>query len=296
MKDGPATVMELLGPPVDISAIHSKDEAEATAFELYKETARVLTVVSHICEGTSPENLSLPRNQAICVGLLVRIVKFMVAIIQLSAKDRRGDVVLALNRCILESTINLEFLATKHSAEFFDRFVENSLGPERELYDLIHNNIADRGGDVWPIETRMLKSIERICKLSSIKIEDVKQKYPEWGQNLRERLKALGKEDLYLTLQRIPSHAIHGSWVDIVLHHVDADEAKGSFKPNSESKSADARLLTPIAFLVLEAALVYLRTYFGKHDESKTISDRIEDLEKRIGIVDQQHEHFFDAG
>jgi hypothetical protein len=55
----------------------------------------------------------------------------------------------------MESAINLEFLASKNDDKYFDQFVKFSLGPERELYDIIEANVAARGGEVWPIEQRM---------------------------------------------------------------------------------------------------------------------------------------------
>src|SRR3981189_2923110 len=70
------------------------------AFELYKETGIVLAVSSHSYSGETPGDEGLPRNQAICAGLLVRIAKFMIAVTQLVATSDsgdRGDVVLALN-------------------------------------------------------------------------------------------------------------------------------------------------------------------------------------------------------
>lgn len=49
---------------------------------------------------------------------------------------------------------------------------------------------------------------------------------------VRERMKAIDEEYLYLVVQRIPSHAVHGSWVDLLLHHL--DEHGGGFAPDSQ--------------------------------------------------------------
>ena len=105
----------------------------------------------------------LIRNQAVCVGLMIRISKFMLVVTQLGATGNRAEVVHALNRSILESATNLEFLATKNDDQFFAQFVRYSLGPERELHDLIQKHFAERGGEVRPIEKRMLESIANVC-------------------------------------------------------------------------------------------------------------------------------------
>jgi hypothetical protein len=95
---------ELLGERFAIDDIDrtSDNELSRAAFELYKETGSVVSVAAHVWEA-DPEGEGLARNQAISVGLLVRIAKFMLAVIQLSAGPDRGDVVLALNRSIFES-------------------------------------------------------------------------------------------------------------------------------------------------------------------------------------------------
>ncbi len=288
-------VAELLAPAADISNIETMDGVEEAAFELYKETAILVAVIANLYEGDVPAEMALDRNRAVCAGLLVRIAKFMMAVIQLTAKDRRGEVVLVLNRCILESAINLEFLVTQNSDQLFDRFVKNSLGPERELYDVIQTNIRARNGQVLAIEDRMLTSVERVFRLSGVKFDEVQPKYSEWGQNFRERLKALDKEYMYLFLQRIPSHAVHGSWIDILLHHVDGDVETGKFSPHPEWARADARLLLPIATLLLETVGAYVTRYFPEPDRLQLIKDRISDLSARIHSIDELHERLMNA-
>jgi hypothetical protein len=152
---------ELLGDPVSVGPFNTRADAERTGFELYREAAIVVAVASHLYVSENPKTKALTRDQAVCVGLLVRIAKFMSVVLRLASGDKYGDVVLALNRCILESATNLEFLAKSDSAELFEKFRRHSLGPERELYDTIQKNISGRDGEVWPIEKRMLRSIDR---------------------------------------------------------------------------------------------------------------------------------------
>jgi hypothetical protein len=127
-------------------------------------------------------------------------------------------------------------------------------------------------------------------KQSGVCIEEVEPKYPDWAGNFRERLKAIGKESLYLVLQRIPSHAVHGSWVDILLHHVEGDEAGATFEPHSDWSPVDARLLTPIAYLILEAVAAYLEAFFRNCSEYGPIAARSYDLQARIKRFEELHE------
>jgi hypothetical protein len=251
------TLQERLGPPVDITGIEHETDIEKLnelVFELYKEAVGVVNLVAHLLDDTAAGKGGWPRNQAICSGLMIRISKFMLVVAQLSATRNRADVVFALNRSIMESTINLEFLVTKNDDKFFDQFVKFSLGPERELYDAIQDNIEARGGEMWPIEKRMLESINGLCRASGVKIEEVSQKYGDWGGGVKERLKALNKERQYVGMQRLPSHAVHGSWVDLYKHHLTYDPQASVFGPDNDFS---LRLLGPVATLVLEATKPY---------------------------------------
>ena len=198
-REQKSPVHDLLGKPTEVNGeilriCDEKGSFSPIAFELYRETVIVVAVCSHSFTGEESGKIRLNRNQAIYAGLFVRITKFMSAVLQLVSTPDRGEVVMALNRSILESATNLRFLLLKNETKLYDDFVRSGLGPERELYDVIQVNIRNRGGDVLPIEERMLKSIDRACSLAGLKIEEINPKVRDWGGNLRERLKALGEE------------------------------------------------------------------------------------------------------
>jgi hypothetical protein len=297
--DGNASsISEMLGTPVDITDVTENTDIDALdglIFELYKEAAIVVNLTAHLLSEADARDGGLLRNQAICSGFLVRIVKFMVAVIELSTKGNRGEVILALNRSIMESAINLEFLVRTKESKYFDQFVAYSLGPERELYDMIQANVSARNGQVLPIERRMLNSIEQVCKASGVKIEQVDRKYRDWGENLRNRLKALDKEQQYVSVQRIPSHAVHGTWVDLYFHHLEYHEEADVFSPDNRSTHSDARSLGPIALFVLGATAPYLQRFFASIPEAELVLKRITDLQGRIVAVEAVHERLLAA-
>lgn len=155
---------------------------------------------------------------------------------------------------------------------------------------MIQAKIAERGGEVLPIEKRMVESINGVCKRSGVKIEEVKQKYGDWGGGVRERLKALKKEEEYVAVQRLPSHAVHGTWVDLCMRHLEYDAEADVFLPDSSFTDVDARLLGPIATLVLQPTKLYLERFFAKVPASSKLFEKIEDLENRILEADAAHE------
>jgi Family of unknown function (DUF5677) len=295
LTEGKAEELEgMLSARVEIGAVAEEKNPEKLnelVFELYKEALSVVSLAAHLLDDEAAAKGGWARNQAVCGGLMIRISKFMLVVTQLSATKNRAEVVHALNRSILESATNLEFLVTKNDAQWFEQFVKFSLGPERELYDLIQRNVAERGGEVRPIERRMLESIDRVCSKSGTKIEEVHQKYGDWGGGVRERLKALRKEEQYVAVQRMPSHAVHGSWIDLAMNHLVHDPKNDVFTPDPDFGAVDARLLGPIAVFVLDATKVYLETFFTHVPESRLLFGRIDDLSDRISQTDAAHEN-----
>lgn len=287
---------DMLGPVVNIDGIEHEtddDKVNGIVFELYKEAACVVNAAGHLFTEASSAKGGWPRNQAICAGLLIRIMKFMVVVTQLSAEGNRSEVVIALTRCIMESAVNLEFLVHMNEDRFYDQFVKLSLGPERELYDLIQRNVCSRNGQRWPIEERMLKRIEDLCLRSGVKIEDVDRKSGDWGGGVRERLKAINKEDQYVNLQRVPSHAIHGTWVDLYTSHLEYDNETGTYRPKSRFSPLDARSLGPIAAIVLDAVRPYLDRFFSDIPDRMILRNRLDDVKRRTLIADGVHEQLY---
>jgi hypothetical protein len=284
---------EWVGPRVDVNPIYNcktLHESGGIAFELYKEATRIVVFAAHLLDEATAAGGGFTRNQAICAGLMVKISKFMLSVIQLSTSDNRGEIVLALNRIIFESAISLEFLVRSKDDRYFDQFVDFSLGPERELHDQIQENIAARNGEVQPIEKRLLDSIAYLCSASGVKIKDVQKKNRDWGENVRVRLKALGKESLYATVYRMPSHAVHGTWPDLFQGHLSYDEPTKLFQPDTKWTRVGSRLLAPMAILVLDAVDPYLEKFFPPSQERDSLCERIADLYDRLLEADEADE------
>jgi hypothetical protein len=240
--------------------------------------------------GQPGSKMTLKLEQAICAGLLVRIVKFMVSVVQVGDQADRGEVILALNRCITESAVNLRFLVLKGG---YEEFIKSGLSAERELHDLIVSNIEARGDDVLPIETRMLESIQRTFDRSGYKLQDVTAKFQPWGGGMRNRLREIGWTEAYVSLERIPSHAVHGTWVDLLLHHL--KPVDDGFAPDPSWLSIDTRYLSPVCLVVLAAARDYLSTFLGNLAELQPLYVRIDDLTQRILMVTRAYEEWVTA-
>lgn len=285
------TVDELIGQPTDVSTINidSKSALLKVAFGLYRETAMVAVLSAHLYESYEQEKGALLREQAICVGLIVRISKFMSSVLALLCDNNRehGEVIMSLNRCIIESAINLKFFSEKAKLQDFEEYIKSSLKPEKEAYDLIQENISKRG-TVLPIENRMMNSINRTFRISGIAdVGDLKS-IPK-RKNYKVILSEIGMESYYPFFQGIPSHSIHGTWVDLTLHHL--EEVEKGFRPKPEPAISDVRLLCPTNLMVLTSMQSYIKKYFiHEHEGVLALSDRIDSLIERNNKIDFAHE------
>ena len=279
--DGARSLVE---PPVEITeemleACRAKDQFGALVYELYKETGSLVCVSSAAFVGDKGDTIKFDRNQAICAGLLIRVSKLMTSVVKLSADIEHGETVQALNRCIIESAVNLRYLLLKDNDEIYDKFVKNALVAERELYDMIQGNIKARNGALLAIEHSMLESINDTCEQSGLAVDEINPRAGRWGGSIRDKLTALGYDwSAYTVFERIPSHAVHGDWVDIVKNHV---LPKGDgFEPNYDHLNTDGELLGPIGIFVVEATRDYLRKYFDLPDA--------EPLHQMLGSVQER--------
>ena len=189
-----------------------------------------------------------------------------------------------LNRCIIESAVNLRYLLMKDDDEVYNRFVNTSLRAERELYDIILTNIENRDGSQLAIEQSMLVSIKETCEQSGVNIEEVSQKSSNWGGNFEDKLKSLEIDRRgYVALQMIPSHAVHGDWVDLIKNHLLKKE--DGFGPDFDWTQTDGELLSPIGVFVIDATLEYLAKYFGCRN-TVPLQQRLVSLQERLMKVE----------
>jgi hypothetical protein len=285
-------MLEHLQQPVEVDDIPSFQKAEEVGFCLFQETGVLVTLISHMYVADYEEDYPFSRNQAISIGLLIRISKFMVAMLQLASDRPRAESIAALHRCVAESAINLEYLSSQNSDEVFNAFVLTSLCPERDLLLTIRENIRLRDGNVLPIEERMQRSINKVCALSGISVDDLMVANLPRFINFKERLKALGKEEQYLSIQAIGSHAVHGTWTDLALHHIEGSVQTRRFRPR-EMIDCDSRLLTPLAYIVLAATDRYLGTLNADVEELTGLKEKVTDLMRRLEKFEKRIEELF---
>ncbi len=216
------------------------------------------------------------RRQAINLGLLLRARGLMTSVLRLTETNGNGEAVFALTRMIFESAINVRYLILKDDLEAYSRFVRAALHADVALFDEIEKRVRERGAGEMPIEKSMKASVQRYVHDSDTTMRAVRESGREWGGTYFQRLKALEGEDAYLALvsmQLIPSSAVHGDWSDLLRFHL--RKTRKGYRPGSERAVAVDGILGPTALLVCEALLTYSEAF---HPEHHTLIDSIEEL------------------
>ena len=278
-------IEELLGPAVQVNdevirACQERDEFGGLSFALFREAAGTVWVTcnAYYDEGNGPTIL---RNQAVCLGLLSRISKLMASVLKLSSEVEHGETVQILYRCIPESSIDLQYLLKKDDDTMFERFVKVGLKSERELYDIIQENI--RNGQELEIERDMLRSIIRTCEDSGVKIEEINPRAGSWGGSYRDRMKEIGLAEGYPFFQGMSSQAVHGSWSDLVRNYLNKSET--GYEPKADHTQTEGKFFGPTALFATNAAKVYIDKFFDPR-EAEPLVQRLDDLQRRMALVE----------
>ena len=232
-------------------------------FELYKHVA-IMGITCAQIRHDSPDFRQFPvRHYAILIGLLNRICRLMLSSIALTHEGHYGETMRLLNRCIVESVVNILWLCKQNDPSLFQRFLADGTKSEVELLDIILNNISQRDGQTLVIEDRMLRSMHRFINSTGLSSEEVMAtpKLP----NFKDRLTTLDFNDqAYLAIQKMGSHAIHGTWPDLLRFYLDWDEGD-KFLPADLGSRPNAFDYIHISSFVIDA----MRCFLNYISESK---------------------------
>lgn len=267
----------------------SEEEFTGLSVDLMIEQGSWTCVAASLLPG---DTRKWERDQAVLGGLLVRSYKLASALLDQTCQHRR-ETTFVLGRLAVECMINIQYLVLKDSKEIYQAYVIDSLRHEKKLRDVIQSNIESRGGDVLPIEARMLESINKSFQKSGIQPEEVtKEAAKPWKDvNLYERAKAVGLGDAYLGLFGGPSHNVHGSWQDLLEYHLHHDGE--GFTPELAWHRPRPQVLFALAKIGVATLQMYLQHFAG--DSADAVVRTLEDLRDRIQVVDHAHEAFLSA-
>jgi hypothetical protein len=224
----------------------------------------ILTLGKVAVRAPRPNGRGYTRRHAPLVGLAVRLVKLYEGYLSQLVEHRR-ELAIVFQRPFYESHIKLQYLIRTGRASARS-FLHTSFRPEKEI--LTYLNGIKRKRRLIPIENRIRNSIIRNIRrvgLSQRALLSTRQ----WeldGKNMRTMLEFLNKDLHYSFVFGISSHATHGSWYDLWLHHLHHDE-KG-YHPDVTYGSPDPKYIGPISVMLCEGMSDYLRYFHLDSDRS----------------------------
>lgn len=231
----------------------------------------------------SPESPALreipPVHYAVLTGSLNRCSRLMLSNIRLSTTRKHGETTRLLDRSIIETAVKIQWLCHKDNTDSFVRYLADGLKKDLLLKKQIDENIEKRNGNILIIEQRMLNSIRECVELSELseqEIFDAKQ-LPDFASMCAY----LDFTDIFYTaIQRMGSHAVHGTWSDLIFNYLRHEEGKRLYPRDHDSDTQDVQFIVVI-HLVLDAMKSFL---------NYVVSDRsaINEFIATIEIVDDK--------
>lgn len=199
-------------------------------FNLTRELASWTCVAACVM----PPEGSWARDDAVLAGHSVRLFKLLRTLLD-QVNNERADLMWVVLRMASECAINLQYLLRHSHQGAVDNYVKYSLQREWTLLDEIDENIANRGGEELPIESRMRRSIMRTFAQSGVDPADrPAARIRHWGgKDLRQKSVELGYEKAYLAIFAGPSESVHGNWGDLLRYHL--TWTAGRFTPRTDS-------------------------------------------------------------
>lgn len=267
-----------------IEVATSENSYMEAAFYLLREMAHWTCIIASL----RPER-PLDRNRAVVRGLIVRLMKLMRLTLR-ELKDQESFQQLSISRDAIETMATLLYLLQDDgSGVRFDQYIQNSLIAERHLWDNIQKNIEQRGGEVRPIEERMMRSIKRAAEAGGV--ADVSQ-LPSRGAigypSAEARVRLLGPQayDAY----RGGSVETHGDWNDLFRNHLHYED--GTFAPNL--KPLEVRPQIPLMLVILATNILidHLPSIVDDPEITDFFRPALTDLNTRTARLDDHHERF----
>lgn len=249
-------------------------------FEWYKFVGILCNTVACI----SPESPALRKipsvHYAIFIGLLNRCSRLMLSNTRLSSTRKYGETTRLLDRSISESAVKIQWLSHKNDDDSFLRYLADGLVKDLMFKKQIEKNIENRNGEILVIEQRMLNSIKECVELSGLSEQEISdaKKFPDFSSMLNN----LGFSDIFYTaIQRMGSHAVHGTWSDLIFNYLQHDDGQRLYPQDHEIDTQDVQFITVIR-LVLGAMKSFLNYVVSNASEMSEFISAIDNINEKM--------------
>lgn len=256
--------------------------------ELLKQSIELLY---HIIEIKYCDKNGVPKkinkDNAVIGGNLTRLVKLNTSFLQ-NICESKLEICYIISRCIAETSINLKFILISGEERVIKNYIKYSLLTEKELWEVIIENIKQRNGETLQIENRMQKSIQNSFDKSDFEIEEINRS-SKW-KSIKERAKVVAGEQFYSVFYGISSHSIHGNWQDIILNNLKKIEE--GFELNLDWNKPRPQIIDgPIGFN-LEIVKTFCEKELTTERNYSLINEKLKILNKYHYELIETHEEF----
>jgi hypothetical protein len=239
--------------------LQARCEATADYVPLLFEWFRYAGILSATVSAITPASPGLrrvpPVHLAILRGLLLRCAKLMNAAMCLGSEAAFRETLAILVRCILESAVKVRWLCSTTAPDRYRRFMADGLKRELKFKATIKENIKSRGGLPLPIESRLLASIDRFLDMSGLTEDEVRE--TDQLCNFADMCATLDLPGpFYPVVQGMGSHAVHGTWGDLLENHLQYTP-DGRFDLRLSSPAPFATQFSVVSRAVLQALAAY---------------------------------------
>jgi hypothetical protein len=267
----------------EISRCRETGDYAPILFEWYKFVGSLNVIVAHIQRESPAFRAITPQQYHVLIGLLNRCARLMLANVALSHEGRFGETTAIVDRCIFETGMKIIWLCRDASQEKFVRYLADGLRTELEFKAQIESNIASRGGEPLPIESRMLRSIGNHIASSGLVETDIDtaKRLPD----LASMIGSLGYARLtYIVGQRMGSHHVHGTWSSLLMHYLEERDGAPNFifQPRAHDCETHINQYMFVPRIVLDAMTAYVQFAFNESLEVKAFVDLFESTETEL--------------
>lgn len=263
----------------ELESCHTSSDFRPILFKWYKYVGSVCNCFACIeLDSTALRNIP-PLHFYVLVGLLNRCSRLILSNTVLSKEGQFGETTSIIDRCIYETAVKVMWLCKKDSTEHFERYLSDGLKTELELKKGIEKNIKDRGDIPLVVEERMLASIDRsirAAKLSEAQIISSK-KLPD----VASMIGVVGYDRLfYVVSQKLGSHAVHGTWVDLYLNYLREDNEH--LVPRDHDRPTHANQYVLVSVMVLESMKAFIQYASLDESVSKSFTELLDSIRDEI--------------
>lgn len=252
-------------------------------FEWYKFVGLFCSTVACI----SPDSPALreipPVHYAVLIGLLNRCSRLMMANVRLSSTGKYGETTRLLDRSIAETAVKIQWLCHKDDIDIFVRYLADGLQKDMILKRQIKKNIENRNADILVIEQRMLNSIDECIQLSGLSEQEINdaKKIPDFASMCNN----LNFPDIFYTaIQRMGSHAVHGTWSDLIFNYLRHENGQRLYPRDHEIETQDVQFIVIIR-LVLGAMKYFLNYVISNSSEISDFISVIENVDGEMAEI-----------